>query len=88
MLVDAKPSRPTFKQLGDTPGLSFQSFSLGGARIEGRMIRADGTETPLSYSWYETDLFQAPYESTWGDAHWSFDRFARRLGKGEVLAQR
>src|ERR1044072_7285753 len=29
-LIDVKPTRPTFKQLGDTPGLSMQSFGIGG----------------------------------------------------------
>lgn len=88
VLVDAKPNRPTFKQLGDTPGLSYQSFGVGGATIEGRVVSADGTVTPLRYRWYETDIRQAAYGSTWSDAEWTIDRFASRLGRGEVLAQR
>lgn len=88
VLIDAKPSRPTFKQLGDIPGLSYESFSLGGAKIEGRLVAADGAVTDVSYSRYETDITQAPYRTTWGDAHWTFDRFARRLSRGEALAQR
>lgn len=88
VLVDAKPNRPTFKQLGDTPGLSFQSFGVGGATIEGRAIAADGTVTPVRYRWYETDIRHAAYGSTWSDAEWTINRFASRLGRGEVLAQR
>lgn len=88
VLVDAKPNRPTFKQLSDTPGLSYQSFGVGGATIEGQAIAADGTVTPLNYRWYETDIRQAANSSTWSDAEWTINRFASRLGGGEVVAQR
>ena len=74
------------KQLGDKPGLSFESFGVGGAKIEGRAVAADGAVTPLKYSFYETDIRQAPYRSTWSDAQWTFDRFASRLGRGQALA--
>ena len=88
-LTDVKPNRPTFKQLGDTPGLSMQSYGVGGAAIKGRIVAADGTETPLSYRWYETDIRQTSYNWVWSDAEWTFDRFARRLARdGVVLAQR
>lgn len=88
VLVDAQPNRPTFKQLTDKPGLSFQSFGVGGARIEGRAIAADGTVTPLSYSWYESDIRQSVNAWTWHDAEWTFDRFAHRLSRGQVVASR
>ncbi len=87
-LVDVKPNRPTFKQLGDVPGLSFQSFGVGGAKIEGRAIAADGTVTPLSYQWYESDIRWAQNHSTWQDARNTFGRFAYRLGRGHQLASR
>src|SRR5438045_3660919 len=48
-LTDAQPNRPTFKQLGDKPGLSYESFGIGGARIDGHAIAPDGHMTPLSY---------------------------------------
>ena len=41
VLADAKPNRPTYKQLSDHPGLSIESFGVGGARIEGRMVYPD-----------------------------------------------
>ena len=88
VLVDAKPSRPTFKQLGDRPGLSYESFSLGGARIEGKAIAVDGAVTPLHYQWYETDIRWSPYRTTWGDADTAFGQFARRLARGETYASR
>jgi hypothetical protein len=87
-LVDVKPNRPTFKQLGDTPGLSFESFGVGGADIEGRIIAADGTEIPVGYRWYETDIRQVRANWTWSDAAWTFDRFARKLARGGELARR
>ncbi|PZQ54030.1 MAG: hypothetical protein DI570_23485, partial [Phenylobacterium zucineum] len=48
VLTDAKPNRPTFKQLSDTPGLSMESFGVGGASVEGRIIAADGAVTPVA----------------------------------------
>ena len=87
-LVDAKPNRPTFEQLGHTPGLSLESFGIGGATIEGRIVRADGSTEPVGYRWYETDIRQAYGYSTWHDAVWTFDRFAGRLAKGDELASR
>jgi len=88
VLVDAKPNRPTLKEMGDRPGLSFSSFSVGGARIEGRATSIDGSVQPLTYSWYETDIRQSRMRSTWSDAELTFDRFARRLSRGQELASR
>ena len=88
VLVDAKPNRPTFKQLGDTPGLSMQSLGIGGARIEGRVVSADGSVRPIAYRWYENDIREAIGSTTWSDANWTFDRFAHRLAKGDQLAAR
>jgi hypothetical protein len=83
-----KPNRPTFKQLSDTPGLSMQSFGIGGAAIKGRIVAADGSEKPLSYRWYESDIRQASYNWIWSDAEWTFDRFARKLVRDAEIAQR
>jgi hypothetical protein len=88
VLADVKPNRPTFKQLGDTPGLSMDSFGVGGAAIEGRIVDAAGHERPIAYRWYETDIRQAYGHWVWTDATWTFDRFARRLARGDELARR
>ena len=88
VMTDVVPNRPTFKQLGDKPGLSFESFGVGGAAFAGRIIAADGSETPLSYKWYESDIRQAYGNSTWRDAEWAIDRFTARLARGQTLAQR
>lgn len=87
-LVDVKPNRPTFKQLSDTPGLSFESFGVGGAAIEGRVVSADGAETKVDYKWFETDIRQSRANWIWSDAEWTFDRYARKLARGEALARR
>lgn len=88
VLTDAKPNRPTFKQLGDKPGLSFESFGVGGAAIEGQVTTADGTVKPVAYSWFENDIRQSYGTWTWRDATWTFDRFARKLARGDELARR
>jgi hypothetical protein len=87
-LVDAKPNRPTFKQMGDTPGLSMLSHGIGGAQIEGRIVAVDGAVTPISYSWYETDIRESWGVTTWHDAQWTFERFAKRIARGDRLAAR
>ncbi len=87
-LTDVKPNRPTFKQLGDTPGLSMESFGVGGAAIEGKVVTADGKETPIRYRWYETDIREAQSRWVWTDAEFAFDRLARRLARGQDVAIR
>lgn len=87
-LVDAKPNRPTMKQMADKPGLSMWSFGLGGAEIQGEAVAPDGTVTPISYRWYEHDIRQARYSTTWSDANRAIDRLAHKLSRGQVLASR
>jgi len=87
-IADAVPNHPTFKQLGDRPGLSIESFGIGGATIDGSITYADGRTEPLRYRWYETDIRQAYGGSTWSDAEYAFDAFARRLVRGDLYAER
>ena len=88
VIADAVPNHPTFKQLGDRPGLSIESFGIGGATIEGDITYADGRTEPVRYTWYETDIRQAYGGSTWHDAEYAFDAFARRLVRGDLYAER
>lgn len=88
VITDVRPNRPTFKQMLDTPGLSMQSFGVGGAALEGRIVAADGTESPIDYRWYESDIRQSYANWVWHDAEWTFDRFARRLARGQEVARR
>ncbi len=80
-IEDAKPNRPTMQQISDTPGLDpMRSISVGGARVTGTAYDATGASIGmLEYDWYETDLSSAIGSTTWTDARWSFDRFARRF---------
>lgn len=84
IIEDATPNRPTFAQMVDRPGLSFQSISIGGAEVSGVMTGPDGGQTPLHYRWFESDLGNTLAASTWTDAERAFDRFARGLVKGDV----
>ncbi len=89
VLIDAVPNRPTFRQLADSDSLSYQSFGLGGARIEGRAVAPSGAVTPLAYAYYEDDLRQSRNGATWTDAEGTFSRFAYYLGRGgATLARR
>ncbi|HEY8002614.1 MAG TPA: hypothetical protein VIE16_00195 [Phenylobacterium sp.] len=88
VLTDARPNRPTFKQMADRPGLSYQSFGTGGASIEGQAIAPNGHVTPLSYAYFESDIRYARFGGTWADAESTFDRFAYRLARGDLVASR
>jgi hypothetical protein len=88
VLEDAVPNRPTFQQMALKPGLSYESFGIGGARISGVLTTADGRRVPLGYSWYEADIRWSQYAGTWMDAENTFDRFARRLVDGQAVAER
>ncbi|MET0336194.1 MAG: hypothetical protein ABW063_00375, partial [Caulobacter sp.] len=35
VITDARPNRPTMQQMARKPGLSYQSFSIGGAAVTG-----------------------------------------------------
>ena len=87
-LTDVRPNRPTFRQLGDQPSLSYESYGIGGATIEGQAISVTGEVTPIHFQWYESDIRQAWTKSTWSDANYAFNRFAFRYGRGESYAAR
>lgn len=82
-VLDAIPNRPTFKQLGDKPGLSLgDSFGIGGARLKGVIRGADGAVLgEVETSWYESDIRNAAYATTWTDARRAIRFFARDVEK-------
>jgi hypothetical protein len=84
VLVDAIPNHPTFKQLGDTPGLSLRSFGIGGATIEGQAVAPSGAVTPLSYHYLQPDIRWVRGLATWSDAEDTFQQFAYELGRGKA----
>jgi hypothetical protein len=76
---DIIPNRPTFKQMGDKPGLSFQSFGIGGADVSGKAYDAAGNLLgEVSYDWYG-DIQWADTAWTWTDADRALNQFSRRL---------
>lgn len=81
-ILDARPSRPTFKQGGDRPGLDMhRSVSTGGMKVKALAYDAAGAEAAaLEYDWYENDIRYAGL-TTWHDASRASDRFARRFAK-------
>lgn len=83
VIEDAKPNRPTFQQLSDRLGLDpIRSISIGGAKVHGTAYDASGAVIgELEYDWYETDITQAVGVTTWHDAKWAFDRFARKFAR-------
>lgn len=86
-ILDAKPNRPTFKQMSDKPGLSLQSISIGGASLRASLRDASGAEVrSVSYSWYETDLRDVLASSTWSDANRAIRWFAREVKKSASSA--
>jgi hypothetical protein len=79
VITSAQPNRPTMQQMTNRPGLSFSSFGLGGATIEGTLTTADGRTAPVRYRYYESDIRQARHTGTWGDAQRAFSLFAHRV---------
>lgn len=80
-VTEAKPSRPTLKQMSDKPGLSFLSFGIGGAAFEVAITAPGGATRTLTYKWFETDILESQFESTWGDAQTAIQRLSHRVGK-------
>ncbi|MEM6947311.1 MAG: hypothetical protein AAF486_04405 [Pseudomonadota bacterium] len=82
MILDAKPNRPTFGQLRDTPGLDpIRSISLGGMSMEGTITHSSGAESTVEYSYFENDIRQVVSAGTWWDANRASRRFAKRVAE-------
>ncbi len=88
VIADAQPNRPTFKQLGDTIGLSPRSFGVGGATLEGSVTYPDGRVVPVSYRWYNHDITDARGSTTWTAASRAFDMFAYKVARDGAVATR
>lgn len=86
VIEDAVANRPTMRELGYYPSLSFKSFANGGAEITGVYVAPDGSRTPIGYVRQEMDIREARYAYTWRDANRAFDSFAVALAKGEADA--
>jgi hypothetical protein len=81
-VVKAVPNRPTFAQMVRQPGLSFQSFGIGGAELKAVVSDENGAVvTENTTRWFEYDIEWSYGQSTWGDANTAFDRLGRNLTK-------
>ena len=81
-LTDARPNRPTQRQLSKQSSLSMQSFSRGGAAFEGELVSSTGeTLGNLSYARYDSDIHEAQFGSTWSGANRAIDWFAKKTAK-------
>ncbi|MBU6372030.1 MAG: hypothetical protein KJS97_04820 [Alphaproteobacteria bacterium] len=79
-IVDAKPNRPTMKQMTDIPGLSMESIGIGGAALRATLRDASGAELrTVSYSWYESDIRDVMAASTWSDANRAIRWFSAQV---------
>jgi len=82
-LLDAKNNRPTFEQQSRETSLSFRSFGLGGAEIEGELFTKDGTSLgTVKYAYYENQFDEFTQNtSTWTDAKIAISRFSNRIAR-------
>jgi hypothetical protein len=85
----AKPNRPTFQQLLDTPGLDYgRSFGIGGAAISARLERGDGALVrEIARRWYDSDIEFADTKSTWHDAQRVIRQFADEAARAAAAAR-
>ncbi len=83
VIEDVKPNRPTAGQWGSRLGLSMRSIALGGASVTGTVVTG-GRSTPISYSWYETDIHNEIGATTWSDADKAFMYLSNQLRRGEL----
>lgn len=90
-VVSADPTRPTFQQLGDTPGLDyFGSVSVGGAELTAVIRGANGQVLGnVDHRYYAHSLTEISYASgTWSDARRSIRRFATKVADAYVANAR
>lgn len=82
VLEDARPNSPTIEQLSDSPGLSSQSFSIGGAELSAQIVSANGeVVAEYHYDWESRDITDAQTKTTWYDARRTIARFADRVAE-------
>lgn len=79
VIEDAKPNRPTMKQMTDDH-LDMSSFSLGGAKLTGTILDNDGNVlVSLTDKYYGHDIRWAQNASKWSDARRGIGRFVTKL---------
>jgi hypothetical protein len=79
-LEDAKPNRPTMREMQNKPGLSMQSIAIGGAQLSAKLTTRTGVQT-ITYGWFESDITQVIAANTWSDAQRAIRRFADEVAE-------
>lgn len=86
VILDATPNRPTFAQLSARPGLSLQSFGIGGAKFQATLRDGQqGAPRTVEYSWYENDIQDVLGATTWTDAERATRFFAGQVREVAAL---
>lgn len=80
-IVDADPNRPTMEQLGDRPGLDYNSISIGGAELVATLPNGE-TVTHRRYNHSLADLIGAT--TTWSEARRAIRQFAVKVANAYV----
>jgi hypothetical protein len=82
-LTSATANKPTFKQLGDTPGLDYmRSISIGGSRLTAKFIDQSGAVVgEVEGGYYENDIRFVYSGMPWADAERGMRLFATKVGE-------
>lgn len=88
-IVDADPNRPTFAQLGATPGLdAMRSISLGGAELRGVLRGTDGQIiSEVTHRRYDYNIEDVTGFTTWSSAQRAIRQFAAKVADAYVAAE-
>lgn len=79
-IIDADPNRPTFKQLGERPGLdAVRSISLGGAELRAVLTRDGLVVGEVTHRRYDISLTDVIGAGTWSAAHRAIRQFAAKV---------
>lgn len=80
VIVDADPNRPTMHQMSETPGLSMESISLGGAELRAVLRGADGAVVEeVTHRRYNISLQDVGAATTWSEARRAIRQFADKV---------
>lgn len=82
-IEDAKPNKPTFRQLAKNTSLSYaSSYATGGAKVHAKLFDQSGALIgAVSHEYYSRSLADITSEYGWADADRAFDGAARKIQK-------
>ena len=84
-IVRAMPNRPTMNQLRDTPSLSMDSISIGGAEFEAVIRDANGVERArVTHERFSFDITDSIAAGVWTDARRAMRGFAHKVADAYV----